>query len=770
MRGFLLLLATGCTSSVTGGGASAALGYIPEDADLTPGARLLEERLAGGLGAPSLAEMRSLNGVDFGDGAVPPPTAWDFTPPPTIRVWRSSLGGSSSCDGPVDIVPFEDYVPAVLGNEWISSWDDESLMAGAVAVRSYSAWWVNAGGKYDCADICDTTSCQVYDETGYASTDAAGAATEGEYAVNGTSLEYTEYSAENGDPTADGVSEPYCSGESVNGHGRGMCQWGTSRWADHGYDHCFMVEHYYPGATCAIIGVDEDGDGYDGDDCDDTNAAVHPGALEYCNGHDDNCDGVTDEPTAVDAPTWYQDADGDTFGDAAVSQPACEQPAGYVADDTDCNDANALAWPGAPELCDGVDNDCLGDIDEGYDVDADGYSTCMGDCDDADPAVNPGAVEAEDGLDNDCNWRVDDGTAVYDDDRDGWTELAGDCDDADAVQFPGAPELPNGQDDDCDGAVDEGTTASDDDLDGWTDSGGDCDDGDAAIFPGAAERANDRDDDCDGIVDEGTVNADDDADGYTGTGGDCDDADRRVNPGAAELPDGIDNDCDGVVDDGTVLGDDDGDGYSEAEGDCDDTDAAASPRATEVVDGLDNDCDGTVDDETTTSDDDHDGWTDDAGDCDDADLRAYPGAAEVQDGRDNNCDGIVDDGTVAADDDADGYTELEGDCDDGDGFTWPGAPEVQNLRDDDCDGVVDNHTREFDDDRDGWTEVDGDCDDADAYVFPGARERLDGRDDDCEVERTEGWACGVAGGSAGSSLGIALAAVLLRRRRPSRSA
>lgn len=103
--------------------------------------------LASGQAVPSLAEMRALNGVDLDVGAVPPPTSWDFTPPPTVRVWRSSLGGASSCDGPVDVIVFEDYVKAVLGNEWISSWEDESLMAGAVAVRSYSAWWVNAGGK-----------------------------------------------------------------------------------------------------------------------------------------------------------------------------------------------------------------------------------------------------------------------------------------------------------------------------------------------------------------------------------------------------------------------------------------------------------------------------------------------------------------------------------------------------------------------------------------------------------------------------------------------
>lgn len=213
--------------------------------DLRPAARELYDHLSLGLPPPDLDELR-----DY--GAPPPPhySEHDFTPPDTIRLWRMSEGGSSSCDGPVEVLNFTDYVKGVLPHEWISSWEDESLRTGAVAIRTYAAWWVNAGGKYDCADICDTTSCQVYEDSTLPVTNAAVDGTEGEYAVMGDSLIFAQYSAENGDPTADGVDDPYCAGEAVFGHGHGVCQWGTQRWANYGgKDHFWMIEHYYPGGA-----------------------------------------------------------------------------------------------------------------------------------------------------------------------------------------------------------------------------------------------------------------------------------------------------------------------------------------------------------------------------------------------------------------------------------------------------------------------------------------------------------------------------------------
>lgn len=108
--------------------------------------------------------------------------------------------------------------------------------------------------------------------------------------------------------------------------------------------------------------VDADGDGYPADvDCNDHAALVFPGAVERCNGQDDNCEGSTDEG-AVDARTLYADKDGDGHGDLAVEHRACAPGSGWVLDGDDCDDADALVFPGAKEVCgDEVDQDCSGD-------------------------------------------------------------------------------------------------------------------------------------------------------------------------------------------------------------------------------------------------------------------------------------------------------------------------------------------------------------------------------------------------------------------------
>ncbi|MCP4122421.1 MAG: hypothetical protein GY751_11760, partial [Bacteroidetes bacterium] len=77
---------------------------------------------------------------------------------------------------------------------------------------------------------------------------------------------------------------------------------------------------------------------------------------------------------------------------------------------SDCDDTNPNIYPGATEICDGVDNDCDGSVDEGFDGDGDGYTTCGGDCNDGDDSTNPGATEICDGVDNDCDGQIDEGS------------------------------------------------------------------------------------------------------------------------------------------------------------------------------------------------------------------------------------------------------------------------------------------------------------------------------------------------------------------------
>ncbi len=172
-------------------------------------------------------------------------------PPATIRVWRRRVDGSSdSCAGRVDVIPFEDYVKGVLPHEWLMSWDDRSLEMGALCIRSFAWAWIRAGGKYDCADLDDTTASQVYKDDRNARASAAVDRTRGVVIARNGSVVMAEYSAENSSPTKFGVDEPHCDGKELFGHGRGACQWGTQRWATkEGKDFHWMVPHYYPGAA-----------------------------------------------------------------------------------------------------------------------------------------------------------------------------------------------------------------------------------------------------------------------------------------------------------------------------------------------------------------------------------------------------------------------------------------------------------------------------------------------------------------------------------------
>lgn len=175
--------------------------------------------------------------------------------PATIRVWRRSMSSATtSCAGVVQTINFEDYVRGVLPHEWIPSWSDESLTAGGLAIRTYS-WNGVLHPKYTCADLDDTTRSQVYADDRSARSTTAVNATAGQVITRGGSLVSGEYSAENANPTADGISDPLCAGHARFGHGRGMCQWGSQRWATRGgHDHTWIAEHYWPGSTITGAG------------------------------------------------------------------------------------------------------------------------------------------------------------------------------------------------------------------------------------------------------------------------------------------------------------------------------------------------------------------------------------------------------------------------------------------------------------------------------------------------------------------------------------
>lgn len=341
---------------------------------------------------------------------------------------------------------------------------------------------------------------------------------------------------------------------------------------------------------------------------------------------------LTDKPTQW----FYPDEDGDGYGSGSAVQ-GCQQTSGYSVLSSDCNDTNSASHPGAAEVCDGVDNDCDGLIDEG----ASNLQQCYPDADSDGYGVGS-SVSA-------CTCPR------------GYTATAGDCLDSSAQTHPGAQEQCNARDDDCDGQTDEGLST----LTLFRDADGD-------LFGGPQTLQS-----CSSTLS-----------GYTSANDDCNDSDTQVHPGAEEICNGLDDNCNGLADeslstsvyyvdaDGDGAGDPEqpvsfcgiyGDGISTAASDCNDQSAAVYPGAPEQCNDLDDDCDGTIDDDASdapiwypdrdfdgygssggqtqvTCDSPGQGWSSIPGDCDDGASAIHPGKDEVDDGLDNDCDGLADEG------------------------------------------------------------------------------------------------------------------------------
>jgi hypothetical protein len=494
------------------------------------------------------------------------------------------------------------------------------------------------------------------------------------------------------------------------------------------FDNCPLVQNTGQiNSDSDLLGnacdLDDDNDtAPDAIDCAPLDSSISPFAIEICDGIDNNCvngadEGFPDSNSDGIADCATGDNDGDLIPDSVDNCPDTPNPTQQnsdtdllgdacdpdddndsTPDTSDCAPTNPNIGPLVAEVCDGIDNNCNFQVDEGFlNSDDDALADCIDPDDDNDGILDtldncPTVANTE--QTNSDNDLVGDACDL-DDDNDGSPDTE-DCAPTISTISPFGFEVCDGIDNNCSGEIDEGYPDSDNDtvadcLDTDDDNDGVLDGQDNCPVVANTDQANSDTDLLGNACD-----ADDDNDGDLDFS-DCAPTNPAINSNAVEVCDGLDNNCKNGVDEGfpdtdgdgvadCVDNDSDGDGVLDASDNCP---LIANPsQSNGDTDLLGDACD---------DDDDNDGDPDNT-DCEPLDASINSKAAEICDGIDNNCLGGADEGFVNSD--GDSFADCIDDDDDNDGDPDvsdcdPTNPTVSNLATEVCGNGIDDDCNEL---------------------------------------------------------------------------